>query len=119
MKNTYTIAQRNALVEEHLWCIDRVIRKNHALMKAARLDRDDVHQQLALRLIKAVAGFDPDKGVLEQHILAQLQYEMLNCKAPRRLCGISGVPDDFRWDRQIISFESIREDGSLYAELAA
>ena len=119
MKNTYTIAQRNALVEEHLWCIDRVIRKNHALMKAARLDRDDVHQQLALRLIKAVAGFDPDKGVLEQHILAQLQYEMLNCKVPRRLCGISGVPDDFRRDRQIISLESIREDGSLYAELAA
>lgn len=36
MNNNYTIAQRNALVEKYLWCIDTVIRKNRPLMRAAR-----------------------------------------------------------------------------------
>ena len=52
MNNNYTIAQRNALVEKYLWCIDTVIRKNRPLMRAARLEYDDVYQQLALRLIR-------------------------------------------------------------------
>ena len=38
MNNNYTIAQRNALVEKHLWCIDTVIRKNRPLMRAAQLE---------------------------------------------------------------------------------
>ena len=74
MKNNYSIAERNRIVEEHLWCIDRVIRKNRSLMRAARLDYDDVYQQLSIRLIRAVAGFDPQKGKLKQHIFAQLRF---------------------------------------------
>lgn len=27
MKNTYSILERNRIVEEHLWCIDSVMRK--------------------------------------------------------------------------------------------
>ena len=76
MNNNYTIAQRNALVEKYLWCIDTVIRKNRPLMRAAQLEYDDVYQQLALRLIRAVAGFDPQKGTLQQHIFAQLRMEL-------------------------------------------
>lgn len=88
MKNTYSILERNRIVEEHLWCIDSVMRKNHALIRAARLDYEEVYQQLALRLIRAVETFDPNKGVLRIHILAQLKYELLSCKTPRRLYGI-------------------------------
>ena len=76
MNNNYTIAQRNALVEKYLWCIDTVIRKNRPLMRAAQLEYDDVYQRLALRLIRAVAGFDPQKGTLQQHIFAQLRMEL-------------------------------------------
>lgn len=115
MKNTYSIAQRNAIVEEHLWCIDCVIHRNRALMRAAKLDYDDVYQQLAIRLIKAVAGFDPDKGVLKQHIFAQLKFELLNCKTPYRLCGVTGLPKDYRKEK-IISFEAIRESSDLYEQ---
>lgn len=57
MNNNYSLTQRNELVEKYLWCIDTVIRKNRPLMRAAHLEYDDVYQQLALRLIKAVAGF--------------------------------------------------------------
>lgn len=117
MKNNYSIAQRNQIVEEHLWCIDSVMRHNSTLIKSARMDRDDVYQQLAIRLIKAVAGFDPDKGTLEQHIFAQLQYEMLNCKRPYRLYGITGASSELRG--KIISFDAIHENSELYEQLAA
>lgn len=110
MKNTYSIAERNAIVEEYLHIIDRVMRRNSSLIRTARVDRDDVYQELAIRLIRAVENYDPDKGNLEQHIYAQLQYGMLNCKAPDRLYGIKGLPKDFR-GCQIISFESIHDGG--------
>ena len=46
------------------------------LIRAAKLDTDDVYQQLALRLIRAVMSYDPEKGDLEQHIFAQLRMEL-------------------------------------------
>lgn len=85
MKNEYQVSERNEIVKDYLWCIDSVIRQNYALIRAASLDRDDVYQALALRLIRAVAGYDPEKGVLRQHIFAQLKYELLNCKSARSL----------------------------------
>ena len=51
-----------------------------------------MYQQLALRLIQAVMSFDPEKGNLEQHIFAQLHFELLNCKRPYRLYGMTGMP---------------------------
>ena len=109
MKHTYSIAERNRIIEEHLPCIDKTNRRNHTLMRAAHLDRDDVYQQLAVRLIRAVDTFDPEKGDLEQHISAQLQYEMLNCREPKRLCGMTGLPKDFR-KGEIISIHALKED---------
>lgn len=91
-----TVEQRNEIVETHLWCIDAVIRANYALMQAARLDYGDVYQWLALRLIQAVSGFDPDKGTLRQHIFAQLQYELLSCKGSQRRYGFTEAPWDLR-----------------------
>jgi len=104
MRNNYSIAERNRIVEEHLYCIDNTIRRNRHLMKAAHLDYDDVYQQLAIRLIHCVAGFDPQKGELVQHIYAQLQYEMLNCKDSRSRYGFTGVPCDLRG--AVISLEA-------------
>ena len=118
MKNNYSIAQRNAIVEANLWCIDSVIRQNRPLMRSARLEYDDVYQQLALRLIKAVAGYDPEKGRLEQHIFAQLKYELLSCRSAYRLCGMTGTPRSFR-KRHIISIDTLSEDSSLYEETLA
>ena len=75
MKNNFTISQRNAIVESHLWCIKAVMKQNRALIRAAKLDTDDVYQELALRLIRAVMSYDPEKN-LEQHIFAQLRMEL-------------------------------------------
>ena len=38
MKNNFSIAERNRIVEENLPMIDKVIRHNWPLMKAAHLD---------------------------------------------------------------------------------
>ena len=76
MKNNFTISQRNAIVENHLWCIKAVMKQNRALIRAAKLDADDVYQQLALRLIRAVMSYDPERGALKQHIFAQLRGEL-------------------------------------------
>ena len=118
MKNTFSIATRNAIVEAHLHCIDEVIYRNRMLIRAARMDRDDVYQQLALRLIRAVETFDPEKGTLEQHIYAQLQYEFLNCKRLCRLHGITGLTQNYR-GCEIISFESILDESRDACTLAA
>lgn len=118
MGDIYYLSERNRIVEEYLHCIDTVIRQNHVLMKAAHLDYDDVYQQLAIRLIRCVDNFDPAKGKLEQHIYAQLKYELLNCKEVRRLTGITGAPKDFR-SGNIISLDAIREDSELYRQLEA
>ncbi len=114
MKNNYSIAERNRIVEENLHCINKVIRKNHALMSAAHMDYDDVYQQLAIRL-SCVGNFDPEKGMLKAHIYAQLQYELLNCKAPYRLTGITGAPNGFRW-RSVMSFDMVNDESALYSD---
>lgn len=118
MKNTYSILERNRIVEEHLWCIDSVMRKNHALIRAAHLDYEDVYQQLTLRLIRAVETFDPDKGVLRVHIFAQLRYELLDCKTPCRRYGITGAPTTLR-SGQVVSFETLGRQRQEEALLSA
>ena len=118
MNNNYTIAQRNALVEKYLWCIDTVIRKNRQLLRSTHLEYDDVYQQLALRLIKAVAGFDPQKGTLQQHIFAQLKYELLSYKSAYRLCGLTGAPKEYRRD-DMVSLDALSESCPLYERAMA
>jgi len=118
MGDIYYLSERNRIVEEHLHCIDTVIGQNWPLIKAARLERDDVYQQLAIRLMRCVETFDPKKGELKQHIYAQLKYELLNCKDPYRTTGITGAPKDFR-KGNIISLDAIGKDSGLYNQLVA
>ena len=105
MKNNYALAERNRIVEENLYRIEMAIRRNNALMRAAHLDYDDVYQQLAMRLIRCVESFDPEKGKLGQHIDAQLQYEILNCKDSRNRYGFTGAPRDLRG--AVVSLSSV------------
>ncbi len=116
MKNNYSIAERNRIVEENLHCIDKVIRRNRTLMSAAHLDYDDVYQQLAIRLIRCVSSFDPDKGTLKAHIYSQLQYELLSSKSPYKLTGITGAPSDFRWS-SVMSLSAVNEKNTPYTDL--
>ena len=110
MKWSITTQERNALVETHLGCIWWTINKNRRLIVAAGLDDEDVFQQLAIRMIRAVENFGPDKGKdLEQHIFAQLQYEILNCKDAAKVYGIKGAPYGARG--LTVSLDALIESG--------
>ena len=111
MKNNYSIAERNRIVEENLPMIDKVIRRNWRLMVAAHLDYDDVYQDLAVRLIRCVEKYDPDKGTLYAHIWVQLKYELLNCKTPRKRTGMTGLPYHSKWTG-ILSLDTFSRDTS-------
>ena len=58
-----------------------------------------------MRLIRCVESFDPEKGKLDQHIDAQLQYEILNCKDSRNRYGFTGAPRDLRG--AVVSLSSV------------
>ncbi len=58
-----SIEERNALVEQYLWCIDSAMRQNTSLVQATHLDWDDVYQSPAACLIRAVELYRPsEKG---------------------------------------------------------
>lgn len=81
MKNGFTITQRNAVVEQHLWCIDTIMAQYAAFMQTEPVDPDDVYQSLAVRLIRAVNSYDPRKGYLKEYILSQLKREMVRIRS--------------------------------------
>lgn len=91
-----------------LYLVDH--QQNRRLISAVGLDDEDVFQQLAIRMIRAVENYDPDKGKdLEQHIFAQLQYEVLNCKDAAKVYGIKGAPYDARG--LTVSLDALVESG--------
>ena len=91
-KAAMSIEERNRLVVACLWCIDYVIRQNHGLIQAAHLDRDDVYQNLAVRLIHAVERYRPGPRSLTGYIFMQLKYELLSCKSAKARYGFCDAP---------------------------
>jgi len=92
---TVTISQRNSLVLEYLWCIDSVISQNYPLIKAAHLDREDVYQALAVRLIRAVELYDPDNKAgktLKGYIFMSLRFALRSCSSSLAQYGFRGAP---------------------------
>lgn len=111
MKNNYSIVERNRIVEENLPMIDKVIRHNWALVKAARLDYNDVYQDLAIRLICCVENFDP---IGERSTPTFTHSSSKNCWAPRKLTGVADAPTDFRWCN-ILPLDTLCEDNCAIA----
>lgn len=102
-----SIKERNQLVLAYLWCIDCVIRQNYSLVQAAHLDRDDVYQALAVRLIRAVELYRPGARSLKSYIFMQLKYELLNCKSARIRYGFGAAP--YNLQGAVVSLEALIE----------
>lgn len=65
-------------------------------------------------MIRAIQNYDPDKGKdLEQHIFAQLQYEILNCKDAAKRYGLKGAPYGAR--DLVVSLEALADAGVQFA----
>ena len=105
-----TISQRNALVQEYLWCIDSIIGQNYSLIKAAHLDRDDVYQSLAMRLIRAVELYDPDNKAgktLKGYIFMSLRFALRTCSSSQAQYGFREAPHFL--PNAVISMEALEE----------
>lgn len=112
-----SIEQRNALVEEHLWCIDAVIRQHGPLIRAAHLDKEDVYQSLAMRLIRAVERYNPAKkagGSLKGYIFMSLRYELRTCGGSHSLYGLRDAP---HYLPQAVIQISVLEESDPYWEM--
>lgn len=105
-----SIKQRNTLVEEHLWCIDSVINQNYSLIQAAHLDRDDVYQSLAIRLIRAVELYNPDNKAgktLKNYIFMSLRYALRTCGGSQAQYGFREAP--YFLPNAVVSMEALEE----------
>ena len=89
MKNNYSIAERNRIVEENLHWIDKIIQRNAALMRAAHLDYDDVYQDLAIRLIQCVENFDPERAIW---ISTSCASSSMRCSTARTAAAGTALP---------------------------
>lgn len=90
-----SVKDRNALVEEYLWCIDSIMGQNATLIRAAHLDRDDVYQSPAARLIRTVELYKPSKkgdGSLKGYIFMSLGFELRSCSSAQTRYGLKTLP---------------------------
>ena len=76
MRDKYSIAQRNRVVEENLCCIDTVLRHHQGWVRQTRLEYDDLYQSLAVCLILSVEEYDSSFGPLRPYLYRQLQEEL-------------------------------------------
>lgn len=83
---------------------------NYALLKAAHLDRDDVYQALAMRLIRAVEQYAPHNSSgksLKGYIFMNPGYEMHTCGGTHARYGFREAP--FYLPNAVISMEALEE----------
>ena len=85
-KQNPTIEERNALVEDHLYMVDILIRK----YLGKGVDYDDLYQVGALALVQAVERFDPSKG-----------YEFSSFATPTILGEIKKYFRDKEWSLKV------------------
>lgn len=85
MKDKYTVAERNRIVEEQIDCIDKVLHRYRHLLQAARLEYDDLYQDLAIRLILAVDSYHTEVGPLRTYLIHQLEQELTSSQEIQRL----------------------------------
>lgn len=81
---------RNNIFMENENLIKRTMRRNRLLLRALRLEEDDVYQELALAALRAIESFDPLRcDNVRIHIWAQLQYAVLDIKRRHKPHGLS------------------------------
>lgn len=72
---------RNDLLTENLWWVRTIISRNMLLIRALRLDYDDVFQDLCIVALKAIDNFDPNRSdSIATHVMSRMQYEIKNLK---------------------------------------
>ena len=88
-----TTENRNRLFEEKAHLINVTMNKHRVLIRACRMELDDVYQDLSIRLLSAIDKYDPTKCPnMDAYLTLQLRYEILNMKVCSKRTGMTGAP---------------------------
>ncbi len=88
-----TVEDRNYLFEEKAYLVNVTMNKHYRLIRACRMEDDDVYQQLSLRLVNALDKYDSSRCPnMDAYIMLQLRYELWNMKAGSKRTGVACAP---------------------------
>ena len=98
---------RNRLFEEKSELIDQAMKRHGRVIQIYRLCREDVRQELALRMLECLDRYDFRRCPnLDAYLVEQLRYALLNQVAPSKRFGIPNAPRDYGF--QVVSLEENR-----------
>lgn len=101
---------RNQIFMENEEIITRVMRRNAPLLRALRLEWDDIYQELAVAMLNAINTFDPARSEsLRAHIWMKLQYAVLDIKRRHSPHGMTAMGNSL--SPQFYSVELAEEQG--------
>ena len=97
---------RNQLFMERAYLIDRTMKRHSRMIDACHLCREDVRQELALRLLLLLERYDPSRSSnLDAYLSLYLRYAMWEMGLPSHRYGIPQAPVGRRF--QVISLNDI------------
>lgn len=86
-------SERNRLFEEKVPLIDQVVKKHRNKIAISGLSKEDVWQELALKMLCLLDGYDPGRCPnLDAYLVQQLTYELLRLTVPSERYGIPQAP---------------------------
>ncbi len=84
---------RNRLFEEKRPLIDQVMNKRRSLIEAYGLCKEDVRQDLALGMLRALDAYDPARcSNLDAYLVLRLDQELLRMLPPSKRYGVPYAP---------------------------
>jgi len=73
-----TIEQRNTIFEDYMKIIRFTVNRHYSMLKVLRMDSEDLAQELAICLLKAIERYDADRGAKQStYYFKSLRYGVL------------------------------------------
>lgn len=84
---------RNRLFEEKQPLIDQVMNRRRSLIEGYGLCKEDVRQELALEMLRALDVYDPARCPnLDAYLVQRMNYKLLQMLSPGKRYGIPNAP---------------------------
>ena len=74
-----SLQERNAVFEQYMGIIGWTVHRNSSLQYAMRIESEDLKQELAIVLLRAIESYDPSRGAKPStYYFKQLRYGLLS-----------------------------------------
>lgn len=101
---------RNQQFKENYSLIDMVMRRHYRLIQACRMSREDLRQDLSVRMLKDLERYDPRRCPnLDAYLRQRMNFEVLHLATPGKRYGIPGAPLDRSF--RVLPLDAKNENG--------